>query len=110
MAGDLSLWLGAGRDLVRQSWTDITLGAQLCGILSGLSWGGWQSLEFPLIVKHMPDLLGSDANRGLGLLAALHKTQRLKGMPAGWLQRVEEWVLNRFEGWVITHERVRDRF
>jgi hypothetical protein len=101
--------MGAGRDLVQKSWTNITLGAQLCGILSDLSWGGWQSLEFSLVLKHLPDLLGSDASRGLGLLATLNKAQRLKGVTAAWLQRVEEWVLNRFEGWAITHERVRYR-
>ena len=107
MAGDLSLWMGAGRDLVQQSWTNITLGVQLCSILSDLSWGGWQLLEFPHVVKHLPDLLESDAIGGLRLLATLHSTQRVKGVPAAWLQRLEEWTLKQFEGWVLTPEKVR---
>jgi U3 small nucleolar RNA-associated protein 20 len=105
----MSLWMGAGRDLVQQSWTNITLGVQLCGILSDLSWGGWQLLEFPHMVKHLPDLLDSDAVGGLGLLAALHSAQRVKGVPTAWLLRLEEWILKRFESWVMTLEKVRYR-
>ena len=101
--------MGAGRDLVQQSWTNITLGVQLCGILSDLSWGGWQLLEFPHVIKHLPDLLDSDAVGGLGLLAALHSAQRVKGVPTAWLLRLEEWILKRFESWVMPLEKVRYR-
>lgn len=106
MAGDLSLWMGAGRDLVEKSWSNVTLGIRLCSILSDLSWGGWQLLEFPHVVKHLPDLLDSDAIGGLGLLATLHSAQRVKGVPAAWLLRVEGWILKRFEDWVMTLEKV----
>jgi U3 small nucleolar RNA-associated protein 20 len=107
MAGDLSLWMGAGRDLIQESWTNITLGVQLCGILSDLSWGGWQSLEFPHVVKRLPDLLEFDAIGGLRLLATLHNAERVKGVPAAWLLHLEEWILKRIEGWVLTPEKVR---
>lgn len=106
MAGDLSLWMGAGRDLVQRSWTNVTLGTQLCGILSDLAWGGWQLLQFPHMIKHLPDLLERDAIGGLGLLAALHRAQRVKGVPAAWVRRLEEWILKQFEGWAITPEKV----
>ena len=109
MAGDLSLWIGAGRDLIQESWANIALGVQLCGILSDLSWGGWQLLEFPLVVKHLPDLLEHNAISGLRLLATLHTAQRVKGVPAAWLLRLEEWLLKRFEGWILTPEKVRHR-
>jgi U3 small nucleolar RNA-associated protein 20 len=109
MAGDLLLWKGAGRDLVQKSWMNITLGVQLCGILSDLSWGGWQLLEFPHVVKRLPDLLESNTIDGLRLLATLHSSQRLKGVPAAWLLRLEEWILKRFEGWVLTPEKVGHR-
>jgi U3 small nucleolar RNA-associated protein 20 len=109
-AGDASLWMGAGRVLVKQSWTRITFGAELCGILSDLSWGGWQLLEFPHVVKHMQSLLELEALRGLGLLAALNNNQRLKAAPIAWLNQLDEWVLRRFEGWAMTHEKVRPRF
>jgi len=110
MAGDMSLWMGAGRDLVQESWTHITLGVQLCGILSDLSWGGWQLLEFPHVVKRLPDLLESDAIGSLRLLATLHSARRVKGVPAAWFLRLEEWTLKQFEGWVLTPEKVRPRF
>ncbi|KAF8270231.1 armadillo-type protein [Lactarius quietus] len=105
-AGDVSLWMGAGRALVKQSWTRIGFGAELCGILSDLSWGGWQLLEFPHVVKHMQSLLEIDAPRGLALLAALNKAQRLKDAPKTWLKQLEEWIVKRFEGWAMTHENV----
>jgi hypothetical protein len=107
MAGDVSLWMGAGRDLVEQLWTKATLGAQLCGILSDLSWGGWKLLELSHVTKHFADLLDSDAFRGLVLLAALYRAQRLRSMSITWLQRLEERVLTRFENWAITPEKVR---
>jgi U3 small nucleolar RNA-associated protein 20 len=107
MAGDVSLWMGAGRDLVEQSWTRITLGAQLCGILSDLSWGGWKLLELSHVTKHCSDLLDSDTLRGLVLLAALHRSQRLRSVPITWLQRLEEQILTRFGSWAITPEKVR---
>lgn len=102
--------MGAGRDLVEESWTSITLGVQLCGILSDLSWGGWQLLQLPHVVKRLPDLLESDAISGLRLLATLHSAQRVKGMPATWLLRLEKWTLKQFEGWVLTPEKVRPGF
>jgi U3 small nucleolar RNA-associated protein 20 len=102
MAGDLSLWMAAGRDLVQQSWTNVTFGAQLCGILSDLSWGGWKMVEFPHMIQQLPNLLDCDATRGLELLAALHKD-----VPAAWLLRLEEWILRRFEAWTVTPEKVR---
>jgi U3 small nucleolar RNA-associated protein 20 len=109
MAGDLSLWMAVGRDLVQQSWTNVTFGAQLCGILSDLSWGGWKLLEFPHMIQHLPNLVDSDAIRGLGLLAALHKAQRVKDVPSAWLLRLEEGILKRFEEWTITRDKVRCR-
>lgn len=108
IAGDVSLWMGSGRVLVKESWTRITFGAELCGILSDLSWGGWQQLEFPHVVKHMQSILELDALRGLTLLAALSNTQRLKDMPIAWLKQLEEWILKRFEGWAMTHEKVEE--
>jgi U3 small nucleolar RNA-associated protein 20 len=107
VAGDLSLWMGAGRDLVQKSWINVTFGAQLCGNLSDLSWGGWQLLEFPHMIKRLPDLLNCDSIRGLGLLAALHSVQRVKSVPTTWLLQLEEWIVERFEGWAITPEKVR---
>ena len=107
MAGDVSLWMGAGRDLIEQLWTKATLGAQLCGILSDLSWGGWKLLELSRVTKHFADLLDSDAFRGLVLLAALYRAQRLRSMSIIWLQRLEERVLTRFDNWAITPEKVR---
>jgi U3 small nucleolar RNA-associated protein 20 len=109
MAGDLSLWMAAGRDLVQQSWTNVTFGAQLCGILSDLSWGGWKMVEFPHMIQQLPNLLDCDATRGLELLAALHNAQRVKDVPAAWLLRLEEWILRRFEAWTVTPEKVRCR-
>ena len=106
MAGDLSLWMSAGRDLVQDSWMNTTLGVQLCGILSDLSWGGWQLLEFPHVVKRLPDLLESDTIGSLRLLATLHSSRRLKGVPAAWLLRLEEWILKRLGGWVLTPGKV----
>lgn len=107
MAGDLSLWMVAGRGLVQQSWTNVTFGAQLCGILSDLSWGGWKMLEFPHMIHQLPNLLECDATRGLGLLAALHSAQRVKDVPAAWLLKLEEWISKRFEAWALTAEKVR---
>jgi U3 small nucleolar RNA-associated protein 20 len=109
MAGDLSLWMTAGRDLVQQSWTNVTFGAQLCGILSDLSWGGWKLLEFPHMVQHLPNLVDYDAIRGLRLLAALHGAQRVKDVPTAWLLRLEEWILKRFEDCTVTPDKVRCR-
>ncbi|KAI0302300.1 armadillo-type protein [Multifurca ochricompacta] len=108
IAGDESLWMGPGRALVQQSWTNLTFGAQLCGILSDLLWGGWRLLELPHMVNNLPDLL--DVNRlwGLALLASLHRGQRLKNVPVAWLHRLEEWVLERFENWAITPENVEE--
>jgi U3 small nucleolar RNA-associated protein 20 len=109
MAGDLSLWMAVGRDLVQQSWTNVSFGAQLCGILSDLSWGGWKMLEFSHMIQHLPTLVDSDAIRGLGLLVALHKAQRVKDVPVAWLLRLEERILKRFEDWTITRDKVRCR-
>ena len=109
MAGNLSLWMAAGRDLVQQSWTNVTFGAQLCGILSDLSWGGWKLLEFPHMIQHLPNLVDSDAIRGLRLFAALHSAQRVKDVPAAWLLRIEEQILRRFENWTVTPDKVRCR-
>ena len=106
-AGDVSLWMGAGRVLVKESWTRITFGAELCGILSDLSWGGWQLLEFSHVVKHMQNLFELNALQGLALLGALNNAQRLKDAPKAWLKQLEEWILKRFEGWAITYENVR---
>ena len=106
-AGEVSLWMGTGGVLVKQSWTKITFGAELCGILSDLSWGGWQLLELPHVVKHMQGLLELDALRGLALLAALNSAQRLKDAPKASLKQLEEWILKRFEGWATTYENVR---
>ncbi|KAI0262194.1 armadillo-type protein [Gloeopeniophorella convolvens] len=108
VAGDMSLWMGAGRELVQQSWTNITFGARLCGVLSDLSWGGWKLLEVSNVVKHVPDLLDSNAEEGLALLSALHRSHRLKDMPIVWQQRIEEWVLNRFGSWVVTPAKVKE--
>ncbi|KAH9007602.1 armadillo-type protein [Lactarius deliciosus] len=107
-AGDVSLWMGAGRVLVKQSWTRITFGSELCGILSDLSWGGWQLLELPHVVKHMQSLLELDALRGLALSAALINTQRLKDAPIAWLKQLENWILKRFESWEMTREKVEE--
>jgi U3 small nucleolar RNA-associated protein 20 len=107
MAGDLSLWMAAGRVLVQQSWTNVTFGAQLCGILSDLSWGGWKLLEFPHMIQHLPNLVDTDAIRGLRLLAALHSAQRVKDVPAAWLSNLEKWILKRFEDWTVTPDKVR---
>ena len=107
MAGDFSLWMAAGRDLVQQSWTNVTFGAQLCGILSDLSWGGWKLLEFPHMVQHLPNLVDTDAIRGLRLLASLHGAQRVKDVPTAWLLRLEEWILKRFEDFTVTSDKVR---
>ncbi|KAH9067708.1 armadillo-type protein [Lactarius vividus] len=108
IAGDVSLWMGAGRVLVEQSWTRITFGADLCGILSDLSWGGWQLLESPHVVKHMQSLLELDALRGLALLAVLNNTQKLKDAPIIWLKQLEDWILMRFESWAMTREKVEE--
>jgi hypothetical protein len=99
--------MGAGRVLVNQSWTRITFGAELCGILSDLSWRGWQLLEFSHVVKHMQSLFELNALRGLALLAALNDAQRLKDVPKAWLKQLEEWILKRFEGWAMSYENVR---
>jgi U3 small nucleolar RNA-associated protein 20 len=107
MAGDVSLWMGAGRNLVEQSWTNTTFGAQLCGILSGLSWGGWKLLELSHVTKYLSDLLDSDPLRGLVLLAELYRAQRLGSVPITWLQQLEERILTRFDGCAITPEKVR---
>ena len=109
MAGDLSLRMAAGRDLVQQSWTNVTFGAQLCGILSNLSWGGWKLLEFPHMIQHLPNMIDSDPIRGLRLLAVLHGAQRVKDVPAAWLLRLEEWILKRFEDFTVTPDKVRCR-
>lgn len=109
VAGDLSLWMAAGRDLVQHSWTNVTFGAQLCGILSDLSWGGWKLLEFPHMIQHLPNMVDSDPIRGLRLLAALHGAQRVKDVPAAWLLRLEEWISKRFEDCTITPDKVRCR-
>ncbi|KAI9441558.1 armadillo-type protein [Lactarius indigo] len=107
-AGDVSLWMGAGRVLIEQSWTRVTFGAELCGILSDLSWGGWQLLELPHVVKHMQSLFELDALRGLALSAALNNAQRLKDAPIAWLKQLEVWILKRFEGWAMTREKVEE--
>jgi len=107
IAGDVSHWMGMGRVLVKQSWTRITFGADLCGVLSDLSWGGWQQLEFAHVIKHMHSLLELDALRGLALLANLNNTQRLNDASIAWRKQVEKWILRRFEDWAITHEKVR---
>jgi hypothetical protein len=61
------------------------------------------------MIQHLPNLVDSDAIRGLGLLAALHSAQRVKDVPATWLLRLEKWILKRFEDWTFTPDKVRCR-
>ncbi|KAI0045527.1 hypothetical protein FA95DRAFT_1561038 [Auriscalpium vulgare] len=106
VAGDMSLWMGAGRKVVEHSWQEAAFGMRLCGLLSDLQWGGWKLLELPYVVKLTPQLLESEPRGTLALLASLQKAKRLHDADRLWQQKIDEWVKGRLVGWSLTAENV----
>lgn len=68
MAGDMSVWMGAGRRFIEYSWEvrnpvdsffklvsddfqHPTFGLKLSETLSTLDWGGWNMIQLPLTCK-----------------------------------------------------------
>ncbi|KAI0316098.1 armadillo-type protein [Amylostereum chailletii] len=102
VAGDMSLWMAAGRKIVEHSWGNTTFAMMLAGSLSDLKWGGWKLLELPYVLKKTPDLLVTDTSRTLALLASLHREQRLTDADANWRQKLDRWALSFLAGWTLT--------
>jgi U3 small nucleolar RNA-associated protein 20 len=106
-AGDMSLWMSAGRRIVERSWEDLAFGIRLCGALSYLNWGGWKLLELPHVQKRVPGLLESHTMQTLDLLAMLHRKQRLVEVDQIFWQRLDVWTKDRLAGWALNGNNVR---
>ncbi|GJE97349.1 DRIM domain-containing protein [Phanerochaete sordida] len=103
-AGDMALWMGPGRKVLARVWARPALALELCAVLADLNWGGWKLLALPQVVKHVPDLLDTHAEKALELLSALQQAKRLH-VEAPWKQRLQAWFAERLAGWSGSSEQ-----
>ena len=96
VAGDSSLWVTTGKEVIARSWdTDVPFAIELSGSLCELSWGGWKSFGLPAVLKHTHRALENAPTKMLRLLAWLVEGQKLTTVDAVWKQRTEGWVEKR---------------
>ncbi|KAG7447295.1 uncharacterized protein BT62DRAFT_948312 [Guyanagaster necrorhizus] len=103
-AGDMALSMGLGRRFLEHCWDHPVFAIELHGALADLGWGGWKMIALPTLLKKTPLLLENEPVRTLQLLASVHKEKRLGEIDLVWKQRVEQWVKNRLQNWVMSRE------
>ena len=111
VAGDSSLWVTAGKDIIARSWeTDTPFAIELSGSLCELGWGGWKSFGLPAVLKHTHRALEASPTNMLRLLALLVEEQKLTTVDAVWKQRIEGWIEKRLltVNWQGSEEDVSD--
>ncbi|TCD65551.1 U3 snoRNP protein [Steccherinum ochraceum] len=105
-AGEMSLWLGPGRKIIKRVWERPALALELCGTLGDLGWGGWKMIALPHVLKKTAELLDSHTEKTLELLCALYKQGRLEGIDTAWKNKLQKWVDQRFSSWRSTPEKM----
>ncbi|KAK0476052.1 armadillo-type protein [Armillaria novae-zelandiae] len=103
-AGDMALSMGLGHRFLERSWDYPVFAMELHGTLADLGWGGWKMIALPTLLKKTHILLEKEPVRTLRLLASVHKGKRLGEVDLVWKQRVEQWVKNRLQHWVMSRE------
>ncbi|KAI0035598.1 armadillo-type protein [Vararia minispora EC-137] len=107
-AGDMPLWMSAGRKLIEYSWSSPAFGIRLCGALSDLDWGGWKLLELPHVQKRVVDLLETDTSLALDLVAGLWEKQRLGGLEHPVRQKLDAWATARLKLWTLDADKASE--
>ena len=96
VAGDSSLWITAGKEIITRSWeTDVSFAIELSGSLCELGWGGWKPFGLSSVLKHTQRALETTPTKVLRLLAWLVEEQKLTAVDAIWKQRTERWAEKR---------------
>ncbi|KAK0463186.1 armadillo-type protein [Desarmillaria tabescens] len=103
-AGDMALSMGLGRRFLEHSWDHPVFAMELHGTLADLGWGGWKMIALPTLLKKTSLLLETEPGRTLHLLSLVHKEKKLGEVDLVWKQRVEQWVKNRLQNWVMSRE------
>ena len=113
VAGDSSLWVAVGKEIIARSWeTDVSFAIELSGSLCELGWGGWKSFGLPPVLKHTHRALETVPTKMLRLLAWLVEEQKLTAVDAIWRKRIEGWIEKRLlaENWQGSEEDVSDTY
>jgi len=111
VAGDSSLWVTVGKEIIVRSWeTDVSFAIELSGSLCELGWGGWKSFGLSPVLKHTHRALETAPTKTLRLLAWLVEEHKLTTVDAVWKQRTEGWIENRLlaANWQGSEEDVSD--
>jgi len=106
MAGDMALWMGPGRKIIARSWEVPEFGIKVSGALADLGWGGWKMIALPSVLKVTPQLLEVNPSSTIGLLAMLHRENKLENVDSVWKHRLETWVSSRLANWERSEESV----
>ncbi|KAJ3744880.1 armadillo-type protein [Lentinula detonsa] len=101
-AGDLSLWMSSGRNLIARLWNDDsqsnnTFSLELHGVLAEMRWGGWKSLALPGLLKRTGRLLEMEPSHTLRLMASLCRNGKLGEVDLVWKKKITDWVSIRLE-------------
>ena len=108
-AGDMALWMGAGRKVFERTWAERPkLALQITGATLELGWGGWQMIALPHVVKRSLDVLESNTEVVcvLEVLSAAQKEGKLSGVDEKWKERLRKWAIARFSKWDGSEEQV----
>ncbi|KAG8729135.1 U3 snoRNP protein, partial [Ceratobasidium sp. 423] len=97
MAGDMGSWIGPGRHVLD---CDPLEGMRLSAILSGLGWGGWESMMLQHVLRRTPETLASHRSQCLSVLATLYKAGHLE-VDAVWTARVGSDIVDGLRKWNI---------
>ncbi|KAJ4487801.1 armadillo-type protein [Lentinula aciculospora] len=102
LAGDLSLWMSSGRNLIARLWNDGSqldskFSLELHGVLVEMKWGGWKSLALPGLLKRTGRLLEVEPSYTLRLIASLCRDGKLGDADFVWKKKITEWVSGRLE-------------
>lgn len=106
IAADLSLWTSHGRKVIERSQLYPTFFLALLGSLAELNWGGWKLLGLPAVLRRTPDLLETEPDTTLQLLAGLYNGRKLEPVDHVWKTRVGHWVEARLKSWSISDQQV----
>ncbi|KIJ51368.1 hypothetical protein M422DRAFT_203512 [Sphaerobolus stellatus SS14] len=99
VAGDMPVWMSAGRRFIEASWQDPLLGMKLTGALSALDWGGWRLIELSFTLKHTGQLIESEPTTTLSLLSSLVGEGRLNDVDERWLGHISKIIQNKLASW-----------
>ncbi|KAJ3935001.1 MAG: armadillo-type protein [Lentinula lateritia] len=101
-AGDLSLWMSSGRNLLARLWNegsqpDSLFCLELHGVLAEMKWGGWKSLALLGLLKRTGKLLEVEPSYTLRLMASLCRNDKLGEVDLVWKKKITDWVSVRLE-------------